>query len=86
MTLSDFRSLSPAMQFGVVKQAGVFLLARTGVGITAKLYQVNSFYAEVYYDSTARKVVQLVAFEETAKLDRYLPLINLSELRTLLGR
>ncbi|WP_162945037.1 hypothetical protein [Flavisolibacter nicotianae] len=84
MTLHQFRSLSEDVQRRIIQQNGVFLLGRTGVGITAKLYQLNGFYVEMFWDEKMAEVVHLVSFDDPAKLENYFHLVLVSELQALL--
>ncbi|HEV7329578.1 MAG TPA: hypothetical protein VGN63_00915 [Flavisolibacter sp.] len=86
MTLQHFRSLPLDTQRKVVQHSGVFLLGRTGVGVTAKLFQLNNFYVELFFNEKMSAVSRLVAFDDTAKLEHYLHLIPLTELQPLIRR
>lgn len=85
MTLLQFRSLPGDVQRQVVLYKGVFLFGRNGVNATAKLYQVDGFYVELFFDQRMSEVTRLVAFEDTAKLEPYLRQVDVRELQMLLG-
>lgn len=86
MTLQDFQVFSVAKQRRLVHTKGVFLLSRKGVGVTAILYQIESFYVELHLDAETAVMRHLVSFDNTAALEPYLSQIQLTELQPLLGR
>ena len=86
MTIDHFQDLSTELQYQEVLQTGVFLLARTGVRATAKLYQLHDFYVEVLYRDQGTDVLRLTAYSETGQLRGYLYQISLAELLPLLSR
>lgn len=86
MTLHDFQAFSAAKQRRLVHTKGVFLLRRNGVGVTAILYQVESFYVELQLDAESAVMRHLFSFDDTAALEPYLLQIQLTELQPLLGR
>lgn len=84
MTYEQFCSLPKDIQRNVVKHCGVFLFGRTGVGVNVKLYQVESFYVEIYFDKKMSEVIRLKSFEDTKHLEPYLRMVDVSELQLLL--
>jgi hypothetical protein len=84
MTLVEFTILGKQEQINVIKSKGTFLYVRQEAGIDVVLYQINSFYAEVFFESKNKKNIRIRSFEDTASLDVYLRKINISELRQLL--
>ena len=84
MTIDDFQVLPPDLQYALVQETGVFLLAKTGVRATAKLYQLNNFYVEVIYKEQEAAVWRLTAHKDTCQFRGYLSQISLSELLPLL--
>ncbi len=85
MTLSQFSSLSGDIQRNVVQYKGVFLLGRTVVGAFAKLYQIEGFYVELFFDDKMSEVVRLKAFDDPDKLEPYLRQVNVSVIYELLS-
>jgi hypothetical protein len=81
MTLQQFHCLPAKMQQQMVKQSGVHLFSRTGVGVNLMLYQVEGFYVEIYFDKQLSKVLRLRCFDDTRNLDPYLRLVDVSELQ-----
>lgn len=84
MTFQQFRSLPKDLQRKVVKHCGVFLFGRTGVGVNVMLYQIESFYVEIYFDEKMSEATHIRSFEETRHLDPYLRMVDVSELQLLL--
>src|SRR3954470_6405321 len=85
MNLLQFRSLSPDIQRQVVQRQGVFLFGRTGVGAIVKLYQMDGFYVEMFFDPKMSQVIRIVSFDDTNKLEPYLRQVDVSELQAMLG-
>lgn len=81
MNLQQFRSLSLDMQRQVVQHSGVFLFVRKGVGATAKLYQVEGFYVELFFDEKMSEVIRIVSFDDMNRLEPYLRLVNVATLQ-----
>lgn len=84
MTFQQFRSLPKDMQRNVVKHCGVFLFGRTGVGVNVMLYQVEGFYAEIYFDEKMSEAKHIRSFADTRLLEPYLRMVDVSELQPLL--
>jgi hypothetical protein len=86
MTLRQFSKLSKEAQVNFIKKAGSFLFIRHEAGIDIMLYQIEGFYAEVFFDSVDKNSIRIRSFDDLASLDIYLKEINLSELQPLLQR
>ena len=84
MTLQQFRSLPKDIQRKIVNDYDVFLFGRTGVCLIAKIYQIDSFYVELFFDTKMSVVTQLKSFEDTAPLEPYLRMVDVKELQLLL--
>ena len=84
MTFQQFCSLPSDIQRNVVRHCGVFLFGRTGVGVNVKLYQVEGFYVEIYFDEKMSEVIRIKSFEDVKQLDPYLRMVDVSELQLLL--
>ena len=85
MTLLQFCSLSGDLQRQVVQQRGVFLFGRTGIGITAKLYQVEGFYVEIFFDHQRSGVSSMVPFDDANNLEPYLRQVDIMAIYELLS-
>jgi hypothetical protein len=84
MTLLQFTVLEKQEQINVIKSEGTFLYIRQEAGIDIVLYQIRSFYAEVFFEVENKKNFRIKSFDNTAGLDIYLKEINISELQQLL--
>lgn len=72
------------MQRKVVKHCGVFLFGRTGVGVNVLLYQVESYYVEIYFNEKMSEATHIRSFDDTRFLEPYLRMVDVSELQLLL--
>ena len=84
MTLKEFANLKKEEQVHVIKQCGTFLFIRHEGSIDVVLYQIKSFYAEVFFEGEAKKNIRIKSFDDTAALDIYLREISLAEIAHLL--
>jgi hypothetical protein len=84
MTLVEFTTLEKQEQINVIRSRGTFLYIRQEAGIDVVLYQIGSFYAEVFFESCNKKNIRIRSFDDMASLDMYLREINISELQQLL--
>ena len=84
MTLHQFRSLPKDMQAQLAKQKGSYLFGRTTRHAFVKLYQVDNFYVELYFDKKMSFVAIVNSFEDTERLAPYLQFLDVSELHQLL--
>lgn len=84
MTFQQFVSLPKDMQRKVVKHCGVFLFGRTGVGVNVLLYQVESYYVEIYFNEKMSEATHIRSFDDTRFLEPYLRMVDVSELQLLL--
>lgn len=84
MKQSQFARLQKEEQINTIKKEGSFLFIRQECGIDIILYQIEGFYAEVYFEASKNNTVRIRSFDDTAALDTYLKEISLSEIRELL--
>jgi hypothetical protein len=81
MTLLDFQQLEQRKQLERIKLDGCFLFHRQEPGLDIVLYQVRSFYAEIYYRADKSGSVNcLKAFGEEMLPERYTNDIDISEI------
>lgn len=76
MTLQQFRSCSKYVQQQMIKHQGVFLLERRSMDWNILLFQIDSFYVEVYYDRSTQKADLLKSFDDVDQLEPYLRKID----------
>lgn len=79
MTQQQFARLKKKEQISAIKKAGSFLCIRHEAGIDIMLYQIEGFYAEVFYDSASNHI-RIRSFADTAPLDIYLKEISIAGL------
>ena len=80
MTLSHFNKLSIEEQQKAVLINGVFLAERKDSPLRMMLYDMGSFYVEVFFLSRYNKVAWFNAFQSTKKLEPYLQKIDVSSI------
>ena len=86
MTLKQFRALPLDVQERRLINNGTFLFDRKTVGIKVLLYQLFSFYVEVFYDTSSAKVCMIKSFTEVEDLEPYLYKIDISEVEAILNK
>lgn len=85
MNLLQFRALPKDKQAQFTKQKGVYLFCRTTKYALVKLYQVDCFYVELYYDKKMAFISIVNSFDTTERLQPYLQLLDVSEVQQLLS-
>lgn len=85
MTQQQFSALPKDIQARFTKEKGTYVSARDTKFAIVKLYQVNNFYVELYYDKRIACISIVNSFEGTERLQPYLKAIDLSELQHLLS-
>ena len=80
MQLKEFCELEQIAQQEIVLDDGVYLSSRLYLDYTVLLFQLNSFYAELFYPKNKDKCVIIKGFEDTQELEPYLQRINISPL------
>ena len=76
MTLMEFQSLTESEQINMLYQHGVYVGKRRQVNFTVLLYQLDSFYTEVFYYSYRLHIYKIRCSDSTTILDPYLEQIN----------
>lgn len=79
MRLCDFLLLSDTEKTALLYKEGVYLGKRRVAGKVVLLYQVEGFYAEVYYRQYRRQIERIGCFSDTVRLDPYLPQIDVEQ-------
>ena len=79
MTLCEFNAMDRSGQAEAVWN-GVHILARHDEQHSILLYQIDSFYVEVYYHRKHNKIERFRSFSNTDQLQPYLNLIDINEL------
>ena len=80
LNMYQFNCLDEVRQIELLWSAGVLIGARQEGYYKILLYQINSFYVEVYYQYFQGKMVKLKSFSDTDELQPYLEAINIRSL------
>lgn len=81
VTLPEFQQLNRTKQLETIKRDGLFLVHRQEVEADIVLYQVQSFYAEIYFSSDkSGTITHLASFAGEELPDLYINSIDLSEI------
>lgn len=80
MMLYDFQLLPEDKQIEALYQSGVYIGKRKEDFSIILLYQLESFYVEVYYRKYRSHVKKLHSFDSTELLDPYLEHIDVENL------
>ncbi len=80
MKLHDFELMTQTEQIDQLYRSGVYLGKRRDVFSVILLYQLESFYVEIYYRKYRSHVKNLHCFETTELLDPYLEQIDVENL------
>lgn len=87
MTLPQFQQLTQTKQLETIKRDGLFLAHRQEVEADIVLYQVQAFYAELYFSSDkSGTITRLASFTGEELPDVYINGIDLSEIEQRLKR
>lgn len=77
MTPQQFDHLDVTMQEFIVLKHGSFLALRQEPEFIIKLYQLDSFYVELFFHQIKNRPLSIKSFSNTGKLDSYLNGIDL---------
>jgi hypothetical protein len=80
MTLYEFKLLCPDEQAAITWKDGAFIAVGDRGHIKVLLYQIYSFYVEVYYNCEWGKIEEFNSFDATDQLEPYLAAVDLSDL------
>lgn len=80
MTLFDFQLLSKNEQVDLLYKEGVYIGKRKINNSCVLLYQLESFYIEVYYKKYRCSVIRIHCFRSTTLLDPYMEQIDVEHL------
>ena len=86
MTLYDYSELDEVKQHEVLWDHGVMVSDRTDAEHIIILYQMFSFYVELYYNLDYDRLIRLRSFSRLEFLDPYIELFDISEIGHLFKR
>lgn len=78
MTVTEFTHLDETIQAEMLLQRGTFLTERLYKNFTIFLYQLDSFYVEVYHNLRFNMLQGMRCFEDDETLQPYLESIDIS--------
>jgi len=84
MNMEDFNFLDAVAKTEVISLEGVFLAERSEGCFRISLYQVDTFYVEIYYHTTRYFYVCIRSFEDQGELSPYLESVDISEIYRVL--
>ena len=77
MTVIQYNILPSFKQLALVWSKGVFIAKRFESDFLVMLYQIQSFYVEVYYSRFDNDVEKIYPFNNTDQLEPYLDKLDL---------
>ena len=80
MNLNKFNGLDELRQIELLWSAGVLIGSRQDGFYKVLLYQIDSFYVEVFYQYFQGKMVKIKSFSDTDQLAPYLKSIDIDPL------
>jgi len=80
MKLHSLGQMSELEQADLIMENGVLIGKRTDGFYKILLFQVNAFYAEIYYHSHFNVIIKIKTFSHTEALEPYLSQIEISDL------
>jgi hypothetical protein len=80
MTIYEFNRLDDSKKGKALITFGAEVAQRVVMGLRIALYQIGSFYTEVYFNENFKVVQGFRSFADTNELQPYLAAIDLSEL------
>ncbi len=83
MTPYNLGHLDELEQADVIWEQGVLIGERKDAFYNILLFQVDAFYAEIYYHSHFNVIIKIKSFSDTNLLEPYLPHIQLEDLLRL---
>ena len=85
MNLHEFRSLPEDQQSALLYEEGVYVGKRKENGKAILLYQLEDFYAEIFYRNYREYICHIKCFLSTDLLHPYLKQIDVDELMKCVG-
>lgn len=80
MTMFEFGLLPDNEKIDILYNQGVYIGKRRVEKLSVLLYQLETFYVEVYYKKHRRHVTRVYCFSSTTLLDPYLEQIDVEHL------
>lgn len=80
MTLKEFAQLAQNEKIDLLHRQGTYIGKRKLATATVLLFQLDGFYAEVFYREYRRVIQCIRLFADTDKLEPYLPQVYVEQL------
>ena len=80
MTIYDFELMNEFEQTDIIGEKGVLIGERKHEHYNVLLFQIESFYVELYYHSHFNVIIKIIYFTDTDLLEQYLENIEVNEL------
>lgn len=80
MKLEEFKYMEKESKKQLLFDNGTYLCSRNEPDYLIELYQIDSFYVEVFYTNHKKTIIYLRAFSNFSDLDPYLVQIKLPDL------
>lgn len=80
LSLADFKNLPQALQFEILHKHGVYVGKRKLNDQTIVLFQLHSFYVEVYYRLYRKTIEKILTSDSADILQPYLDQIHIRDL------
>jgi hypothetical protein len=80
MTLEEFSSKAGDVQVNIAKESGVLIGKREHTYHNIQLYQVDTFYVEVFFRKKDDSIWKVGAFDHLILLQPYLDQVDISNL------
>jgi hypothetical protein len=80
MEMLNFQVMSETKKIDFLYKQGVYIGKRKQFGLSIVLYQLDSFYAEIFYKKYRTYINKIRTFDNTDLLEPYLEQINVEHL------
>lgn len=84
MTFAKFCTATLFVQQTVLSFHGVLIMERRAGDLSARLYQVDDFYVEVFFKDSSDVVFLLKCYADSSGIEGYLSMIDITEVEALL--
>lgn len=80
MKITDYIKLSPGEKADLLWRKGIFIEDYSDGKLTSNLYFLGGFFVEVIMHNHLHQITEVVAFNTTDRLEKYLERISLEKL------
>jgi hypothetical protein len=79
-TLEQYNKLATHYRVLLLEQASVYIACFLTLEVTATLYYYNGYYIELIVDNTSNDLIDVLAFDDPAILEKYVEDLVLDDL------